>query len=113
MRATSRPLGTKEATAVGECHLRIGDVVIGSGARRIASSGLEVVAAAAVNHGRVDDPLSTASLRVNFLRQFFAGDESRYVGTALRVGRRSGVAEAQAIGSDGKPAIIARLTAYR
>jgi acyl-coenzyme A thioesterase PaaI-like protein len=71
------------------------------------------VAAAAVNHSRVDHPLSTASLRVNFLRQFFAGDESRYVGTALRVGRRSGVAEAQAIGSDGKPAIIARLTAYR
>jgi hypothetical protein len=31
VRATSRPLGTKEATAVGECHLRIGDVVIGSG----------------------------------------------------------------------------------
>jgi hypothetical protein len=50
---------------------------------------------------------------VNFLRQYFAGDESRYVGTALRVRRRSGVAEAQAIASDGKPAIIARLTAYR
>jgi uncharacterized protein (TIGR00369 family) len=173
--ATSRPLGTKGATAISECHLRMGDVVIGSGAVRsfyveapaeysespidegsmeakfglaammavgtprvdgdavvlpqrcdqvlnnsigvvhggIASAGLEVVAAAAVNHGRADDPLSTASLRVNFLRQFLAGDESRYVGTALRVGRRSGVAEARAIGSDGKPAIIARLTAYR
>ena len=60
-----------------------------------------------------DQPLHTASLRVNFLRQFFSGDESRYVGTALRVGRRSGVAEAQAIGADGEVALIARVTAYR
>lgn len=36
------------------------------------------------------------------LRQFFAGNQSRYVGTALRTGRRSGVAEAQAIGADGE-----------
>jgi hypothetical protein len=50
---------------------------------------------------------------VNFLLQFGAGDQSRYVGTVLRTSRRSGVAEAQAIGSDGKLAIIARLTAYR
>ena len=35
---------------------------------------------------------------MNFLRQFFSGDQSRYAGTALRVGRRTGVAEAQAIG---------------
>lgn len=79
----------------------------------IASAGLEVVASAAVNAGRHDDPLVTASLRVNFLRPFFFGTESRYVGTALRVGRRSGVAEAEAIGGDGKVAIISRLTAYR
>jgi uncharacterized protein (TIGR00369 family) len=85
------------------------DVVHGG----IASAGLEVVASAAVNSGRADEPLTTASLRVNFLRQFFAGGQSRYVGTALRVGRRSGVADAQAIGSDGRVAIIARLTAYR
>jgi uncharacterized protein (TIGR00369 family) len=85
------------------------DVVHGG----IASAGLEVVASAALNAGRADDPLTTASLRVNFLRQFFAGAESRYVGTPLRVGRRSGVADAQAIGADGKVAIIARLTAYR
>lgn len=85
------------------------DVVHGG----IASTGLEVVASAAVNAGRPDDPLVTASLRVNFLRQFVAGGETRYVGTALRVGRRSGVADAQAIGSDGKVAITARLTAYR
>jgi uncharacterized protein (TIGR00369 family) len=85
------------------------DVVHGG----IASAGLEAVASAAVNDGRADDPLTTASLRVNFLRQFFAGGQSRYVGTALRVGRRSGVAEAQAIGRDDRVAIIARLTAYR
>jgi acyl-coenzyme A thioesterase PaaI-like protein len=74
--------------------------------------GLEVVASAAVNSGRADDPLTTATLRANFLRQFFAGDQSRYVGTALRVGRRTGVAESKAIGADGKVAIIARMTAY-
>jgi len=79
----------------------------------IASAGLEIGAAAALNVGRGDAPLATASLRVNFLRQFFAGGESRYAGMALRVGRRSGVAETQAIGSDGKVAIIGQLTAYR
>ena len=54
----------------------------------------------------------TASLRVNFLRQFRSGPESRFVGTALRVGRSSGVAAAPAVGDDGKAAIIARITAY-
>jgi acyl-coenzyme A thioesterase PaaI-like protein len=52
---------------------------------------------------------------VNFLRQFHTsadGPESRYEGTALRVGRNSGVAEARAVDADGKVAIIARLTAY-
>lgn len=84
------------------------DVVHGG----IASAGLEVVAAAAVNASRADHPLATASLRVNFLRPFVAGDESRYVGTVLRVGRGSGVADARAIGSDGRVALVARLTAY-
>ena len=83
------------------------DVVHGG----IASTGLETVASAALNAGR-DDPLVTASLLVNFLRPVLAGSESRYVGTALRIGRRSGVAEAQAIGADGRVALIARLTAY-
>jgi acyl-coenzyme A thioesterase PaaI-like protein len=50
---------------------------------------------------------------VNFVRRSFAGDQSRYGGTALRVGRRTGVAESKAIGADGKVAIIARMTAYR
>jgi hypothetical protein len=54
-------------------------------------------------------------LRVNFLRQFRAfpdGPESCYEGTALRVGRSSGVAEARAVDADGKAAIIARVTAH-
>ncbi len=79
----------------------------------VAAAGLELAASAALNAGRSEQPLHTASLRVNFLRQFFSGDQSRYVGTALRVGRRSGVAEAQAIGADGEIALIARVTAYR
>ena len=79
----------------------------------VAAAGLELAASAALNAGRTDQPLHTASLRVNFLRQFFSGDQSRYVGTALRVGRRTGVAEAQAIGADGEVALVARVTGYR
>jgi uncharacterized protein (TIGR00369 family) len=78
----------------------------------VSAMALELVGSAAVNDGRDDQPLNTASLRVNFMRQFRNGPESRYVGTALRVGRSSGVAEAQAVDASGKPAIIARLTAY-
>lgn len=77
----------------------------------VSAMALELVASAAVNAGR-DEPLRTASLRVNFIRQFRGSPESRYVGKALRVGRRSGIAEAQAIGPDGEVAILARLTGY-
>jgi acyl-coenzyme A thioesterase PaaI-like protein len=56
--------------------------------------------------------LRTASLRVNFLRPFFAGAESRYEGTRLRVGRSTAVGDARALGDDGKVAITARVTAY-
>jgi uncharacterized protein (TIGR00369 family) len=78
----------------------------------VSAMALEVVGSAAVNDNRDDRPLHTASLRVNFLRQFRSGPESRYVGTPLRVGRSSAVGEARAIGGDGEVAIIARLTAY-
>ncbi|MGZ8748417.1 MAG: PaaI family thioesterase [Mycobacterium sp.] len=82
----------------------------------VSAMALELVASAAINAGRDEHALRTASLRVNFIRQFFStrqgGPESRYVGTALRVGRRSGIGEAQAIGPDGQVAIVARLTAY-
>jgi uncharacterized protein (TIGR00369 family) len=79
----------------------------------VAAAGLELAASAAVNQDRTDDLLQTASLRVNFLRPFFAGSESRYEGTPLRVGRNTGVGDAQAVGDDGKVAITARVTAYR
>ncbi|WNG94777.1 PaaI family thioesterase [Mycobacterium sp. ITM-2016-00318] len=79
----------------------------------VAAAGLELAACAALNADRPEHPLNTASLRVNFLRQFFSGDQSRYAATALRVGRRSGVAEAQAIGADGQIALVGRVTAYR
>ena len=87
----------------------------------VSSAGLEIVASAAVNHGDAG-PFRTGSLRVNFLRPFFAGGgasaesgsaESIYEGTALRIGRSSAVADARAIGPDGKLAVIARVTAYR
>jgi len=79
----------------------------------VAAAGLELAASAAVNRDRSDALLQTASLRVNFLRPFFAGSESRYEGTPLRVGRKTAVGDAQAIGDDGKVTITARVTAYR
>jgi uncharacterized protein (TIGR00369 family) len=78
----------------------------------VSSAGLELVASAAINHGQAD-PLRTASIRVNFLRPFFAGAQSRYEGTALRVGRNSAIGDARAVGDDGKVAILARVTGYR
>jgi uncharacterized protein (TIGR00369 family) len=79
----------------------------------VAAAGLELAASAAISRGRTDTHLQTASVRVNFLRPFFAGADSRYVGTPVRVGRGSGVGDAQAIGDDGKVALTARITAYR
>jgi uncharacterized protein (TIGR00369 family) len=79
----------------------------------VAAAGLELAASAAVNQDSTDGLLQTASLRVNFLRPFFAGSESRYEGTPLRVGRNTAVGDAQAIGDDGKVALTARVTAYR
>lgn len=79
----------------------------------VAATGLELVASAAVNAGRADAPLRTGSLRVNFLRRLVAGGECRYSATPLRVGRSTGVADAQAVGADGQLALTARFTAYR
>jgi uncharacterized protein (TIGR00369 family) len=79
----------------------------------VAAAGLELTASAAINPDRRQDLLRTASLRVNFLRPFIAGGNSRYVGTPLRIGRSSAVGDARAIGDDDKVAITARLTAYR
>ncbi|WKG03356.1 PaaI family thioesterase [Mycolicibacterium sp. HK-90] len=82
----------------------------------VSAAALELVASAALSDGSGDgsgDGMRTASLRVNYLRQFRGGAESRYEARALRIGRRSGVADAQAIGDDGQVALVARLTAYR
>lgn len=79
----------------------------------VAAAGLELAASAAINQNHSSGLLQTGSLRVNFFRPFFAGDESRYEGTQLRVGRRSAVGDARAIADDGKVAITARVTAYR
>lgn len=138
--AAARPFGPKGTTSVSICELTCGRVPVATATvpsfhirapehlmRRPLDSGdidaagvpptlaarLAVeVASAAVNDGRVGRPLQTASLRVNCLRQFQAGGESRYEGTALRAGRSSGVADAKAVGADGEVALLARLTAY-
>lgn len=78
----------------------------------VSAAALELVGSAALSDG-TGAPWHTASLRVNYLRQFRGGNESRYEARALRTGRSSGVADAQAIGDDGAVALVARLTAYR
>ena len=78
----------------------------------VSSTGLELVASAAINSAQ-PPPLRTASIRVNFLRPFVAGARSRYEGTVVRVGRNSAIGDAQAVGDDGKVAIMARITGYR
>jgi uncharacterized protein (TIGR00369 family) len=78
----------------------------------VSATGLELAASAVLNADRTGDLLHSASLRANYLRPLFSGGEARYVATALRIGRRSGVAEAQAVGADGEVALIGRVTAY-
>ncbi len=78
----------------------------------VSSAGLELAAAAAFNHEQAV-PLRTASIRINFVRPFIAGAQSMYEATALRIGRTSAIADATAIGDDGKAAVIARVTGYR
>ena len=77
----------------------------------IAAAGLELAASAAVDVSGA--PMRTASLRVNFMRQFAAGGRSRYEATALRIGRGTAVADAKAITHDGTVGLVARLTACR
>ena len=78
----------------------------------VSSMGLELVGSAAV-HRAAGGPFHTASLRVNFLRPFHGGGEARYTARAVHAGRGSGVAEAAAVGADGRTALLARFTAYR
>ena len=78
----------------------------------VSSAGLELVASAAINHEQAE-PLRTASIRVNFLRPFFAGERSRYEGTAVRWAETPRSVTPQAVGDDGKVAIMARVTGYR
>ena len=86
----------------------------------VSSAGLELVASAAFNHEQ-DIPFRTASIRVNFLRPFSAtletgaqsAYEAVYEAEPLRIGRTSAIADATAVGADGKAAVIARVTGYR
>lgn len=79
----------------------------------VSSMGLELVGSAALNRGAAVAPYRTASLRVNFLRPFHGGAEAHYRGKPIHAGPSSGVAEAEAVGGDGRVALLARVTAYR
>jgi uncharacterized protein (TIGR00369 family) len=77
----------------------------------VAAAGLELVASAVISTALPS--MRTASVRVNFLRPFFAGQRSRYEASPVRIGDASAVADAQAINDDGRAALTARITAYR
>ncbi|MEZ0339459.1 hotdog fold thioesterase [Mycobacterium sp. pV006] len=81
----------------------------------VSAMGLEVVGSAALDaaSSAPTAPFRTGSLRVNYLRPFHGGARAHYEGNVLRVGRSTGLAEARAVGHDGRTALVARLTAYR
>ena len=130
-----RPAGLLPGTALGELMaVQIGETggaasvlvqrddpvlnnSVGAVHGGVSSMGLELVGSAAVNKASANKepgalPYRTASLRVNFLRPFFSGAQSRYLGTPLRVGRSTAVGDASAVDDSGKVALTARLTAY-
>lgn len=78
----------------------------------VSSMGLELVGSAALNNGTGTE-FVTGSLRVNFFRPMHGGAGAHYSATPARVGRRSAAADVVAVGSDGRPALVGRLTAYR
>jgi uncharacterized protein (TIGR00369 family) len=99
------------ATVLAQCVDPILNNSLGIVNGGVTSTGLELTASAAINRG-LEQPMRTASLRVNFLRPFFAGARSRYLGTPMRIGRSTAVADARAIDDSGKVALTARVTAY-
>lgn len=79
----------------------------------VSAMGLELVGSAVLNRDTGAEPYRTASLRVNYLRPFHGGADAHYRAKPIHTGRSSGVAEAEAVGSDGRTALLARVTAYR
>jgi len=57
--------------------------------------------------------MRTASVRVNFLRPYVAGDRSRDEASPLRIGRATAVADARPSARTAGPALTARVTAHR
>lgn len=78
----------------------------------ISATALELVAHGAIANARPNNMFRTGSLRVNFLRPLTPGDTCRYAGRVNKVGSRVALADARAIGADGKVAVVAQLTAY-
>ncbi len=102
--------------SVGAVHGGVGSMgleLVGSAVLNKAVLNKAVLNKAASHKDPSADSYRTASLRVNFLRPFHGGAEAHYRAEAIHLGRSSGVAEAEAVGSDGRTALLARLTAYR
>lgn len=79
----------------------------------VAAAGLELACASALNVGQ-DEPFRSVSIAVNFLRPLVTGEGvCTYAGSVLHRGRRTAVADASAMGYDGRTAAMCRVTAYR
>jgi uncharacterized protein (TIGR00369 family) len=108
VRVAAAAEGMRVMRQVDDPILRNGVGVMHGG---VAAAALEMTASAVMNTDGA--PLRTASVRVNFLRPFHASDHSRYVATALRIGRGAAVSDARGVFADGRVALTARVTAYR
>ncbi|OBG88798.1 hypothetical protein A5699_16080 [Mycobacterium sp. E802] len=78
----------------------------------VAATGLEL-ASSALLHTTGGANLRTATMQVTYRYPFLAGAESHYTARPVRLGRSSGSTDSTAIGADARPAITARITAYR
>lgn len=79
----------------------------------VASAGLELVSLAAMNADAGARPFRAGSIRVNFIRPFISGPRAHYRAEVVRAGATMAIADATSVGDDGKPAVTARITAYR
>lgn len=80
----------------------------------VVAATLELVAQGSLRLAQDDsDGKYTGSMRINYLRPMRVGGSARYTASPVRVGRGTAVMDGVAIGDDGRPSAIARVTAYR
>jgi uncharacterized protein (TIGR00369 family) len=100
--------GDNAVTALADPCLQNGVGIVHGG---IIVAAAETVAAATMNRSR-EVPMATGSIRANYLRPMSVGGEARYEARVLRAGRSTAIVDVTAVGADGKPAAVVRVTGY-